>query len=150
MTWKVVHDGPSLAMLMRPDGRIYRLQELAGQGWTAPGDNDQLCEQVCSALSETAPPLECTLEIRQHLEGRTGTDFLAHWKELAKQWQRTEMEPSKEELVKAALQEWHHGQLPAVTALWAIYSMFFHGVPNEDDMKWAMETIQERAANARR
>jgi len=55
MTWKVVHDGPSLAMLMRPDGRIYRLQELAGQGWTAPGDNDQLCEQVCSALSETVP-----------------------------------------------------------------------------------------------
>ncbi len=53
-SWKVVHDGDSLAMLMHPDGRIFRLQQL-GKGdhmWGNADDNDE----VCAALAQTEEP----------------------------------------------------------------------------------------------
>lgn len=47
---KVVHDGPSEAMLQLPDGRVIRLEQLGvGHGmWGTPEDNDALCEAFAS------------------------------------------------------------------------------------------------------
>lgn len=52
--WKVVFDGPSLAMISAPDGRIFSLRELGVQGkqWGNAEDNDQLCERIVAALRE--------------------------------------------------------------------------------------------------
>lgn len=55
--------------------------------------------------------------------------------------------PDRMALVKAALEEWHHGQLPAVTALWAIYCTVFPGqAVTGEDIEWAKKVIAERAA----
>jgi hypothetical protein len=49
--WSVVRDGESLAMLMSPDGRIFRIQQL-GTGktdsWGNAEDNDSLIAELAS------------------------------------------------------------------------------------------------------
>lgn len=52
--WKVVRDGPSLAMLEAPDGRVFRLEQLGTINcrnmWGNPADNDELCDRIAGAL----------------------------------------------------------------------------------------------------
>lgn len=47
--WKVVRDGPSLAMLQLPDKRILRIEQLGkGEMWGNADDNDDLIEKIAA------------------------------------------------------------------------------------------------------
>ena len=53
--WSVVRDGDSLAMLMSPDGRIFRIQQLgAGKAdsWGNAEDNDRLMVELALAINQ--------------------------------------------------------------------------------------------------
>lgn len=55
--FKVVHDGPSLAMLQYLDGRVFCLQQLGKGGamWGNADDNDALCAVIAGTQPATAP-----------------------------------------------------------------------------------------------
>lgn len=57
-------------------------------------------------------------------------------------------QPAGAALIREAAEDWYQGNLHPTTAMVIIYSMFHPQFPNDEDMRWARETLDKRKSRA--